>query len=433
MGRNVLFFWAIILIILAGCVNSPINRYVPQKINNPINNNSLNQIKNPLSNVPINQIKKIPEIQAILIQNPSASIIATYLDNNYASKNIASISTECGEQMAEIPYYSVTINNTNSFCNFDSSDCSIDLKFYVDENATKVLCFVRPVVLEDRNITNNLSWSEEYNETDVFFKELDPDQQFTNIVCEGIPKNAMHLNNDLVAVLIPAKIIDELKDNGDSISFDTPSGFIDSDQPLNSNNNGDKYYSDCWINDGANTHFCLIPITAGLTDTNGNNITDKGAIKLTFEGPLEALGSKESVPTFTRTDCEFDVEGDPCVQKTGKILCGECSFSSTIDVIKNEPENVARLGKCSYCSSGTVCESKNSAGKCAGFSCVTTEIIKGGQTPNKGNSCGNGYCESNGYCCPFDKSFFCQGHCYSSEKKAMIASNGRCVDWKRTC
>ena len=161
-----------------------------------------------INNNPLDLIKEIPEVQAILAQNPGASIKVAYLDQDYVSKNIDGIRVDCGAQMGEVPYYFVSIDDSNS-----------NVKIYTDETAKRVLCIIKPANLAGNNATANSSLN---NNADVFDQESDLEQQFSDIVCSTLPNDAVHLDNDYVAVLIPARLDSELKKIGDSISFDAP-------------------------------------------------------------------------------------------------------------------------------------------------------------------------------------------------------------------
>ena len=103
--RGLLLFCVLLLIILNGCINSG----------------------------PLNLINKIPEVQAILTQNPSVTIKVAYLNQDYVDKNIEGIRADCGEQMEDIPYYFISIDDAYS-----------NVKILTDENAKKVLCIIKP-------------------------------------------------------------------------------------------------------------------------------------------------------------------------------------------------------------------------------------------------------------------------------------------------
>lgn len=50
-----------------------------------------------------------------------------------------------------------------------------------------------------------------------------------------------------------------------------------------------------------------------------------------------------------------------------------------------------------------------------------------------GNTCGPGFCWSNGSCCPSTSRFYCEGGCYPSAQDAQIASQGRCLTFRVNC
>ena len=92
--------------------------------------------------------------------------------------------------------------------------------------------------------------------------------------------------------------------------------------------------------------------------------------------PNKCPGPKEAVETFTRKDCT--VEYEPfCQDIPGKSLCGQCPYSSAIQILRNTPDKIGNLGQCRYCSGGTVCSNNGANGIC-GDVCVTAPPINDG-------------------------------------------------------
>lgn len=50
-----------------------------------------------------------------------------------------------------------------------------------------------------------------------------------------------------------------------------------------------------------------------------------------------------------------------------------------------------------------------------------------------GNGCQEGYCNSNGVCCPSNYRYECQGSCYASSSDANAAHPGQCSDFRTEC
>jgi hypothetical protein len=111
----------------------------------------------------------------------------------------------------------------------------------------------------------------------------DQQTEFSDIVCSTFPSSATHLTGGEVAVNISPDLQSELASQGDSISFASPQGFVNQSESTTSD-----YYWDCWTN-YTGDHTCIIPITATWQDGSGNNVTNTGAIVLTFTGPLAPL------------------------------------------------------------------------------------------------------------------------------------------------
>lgn len=93
-------------------------------------------IRTPSSNStivsPLNRVNQLAEVQALLAEYPDAAVRTVYFDQVYVDENIGNIRADCGMQMADVPYYFVSIESADS-----------DVRVYIDENAERVLCVVK--------------------------------------------------------------------------------------------------------------------------------------------------------------------------------------------------------------------------------------------------------------------------------------------------
>jgi hypothetical protein len=225
------------------------------------------------------------------------------------------------------------------------------------------------------------------------------EKKLQDTVCGILPTNAMHMRQSSlqsVMLKIPAGLDNAVSALGNTLTFtrqDYESYLTDKGVPLNTvqNYTGEKYLANCFRDDGQ-MHYCVIPITAEITDELGNKTTLNGGIKLVFEGELVPLQPETDdpcgpqphgdcpvpkcypwcnvspVPTYTRTSCEIGFENS-CPQIKGKILCSQqCKYNDYWNDGVKVSDMVANAGKCMYCDSGTTCD-WGMAGICGGFRC----------------------------------------------------------------
>ena len=87
-----------------------------------------------------------------------------------------------------------------------------------------------------------------------------------------------------------------------------------------------------------------------------------------------APGPMANTPTFNRTGCELDID-QPCPPVSGAVLCGQCSFASSMDVITSDQSHpspgkyVGNLGQCRYCPDGTTCSESGGYSICGDLAC----------------------------------------------------------------
>jgi len=121
----------------------------------------------------------------------------------------------------------------------------------------------------------------------------------------------------------------------------------------------------------------------------------------------------------------FGNSSNLCPQKSGYKTCGYCSQDA---VLSDNPY----AGQCRYCPGETTC----SGTICGEITCKSsshTDNTNGGNTQHIGNGCAPGYCWSNGYCCPSNARYYCEGSCYASQDAALRVSQGRCASQRINC
>jgi len=82
-------------------------------------------------------------------------------------------------------------------------------------------------------------------------------------------------------------------------------------------------------------------------------------------------------------------------------------------------------------------------GSTSGGSTSGNDGISSGSSTSVGNTSGGsftldncrlaGLCWSNGYCCPREARYWCEGGCYPSTELAQMASNYRCINFRSVC
>ena len=292
-----------------------------------------------------------------------------------------------------------------------------------------------------QNASNEANQSKETNTSNNFSQSISvteiqqkAEQTLQENICNLLPTRASRLpgNSLRVGVKAPARL-----ENGMNITF--PSYYLWS-------YNNETYYS-CFTygqETSTVTKECLIPFTADLMDENDNKITaSNGAIKLTFEGPLEALKdnpdyiqptqdgpapknyqelTKLITPTFTRAGCELQID-EPCEVPEGYSFCGQCSYSTI------STDQLSYRGQCAICPQGTSCSNGNNNNNlCAEVSCISnTNNIIGTNQQNYFVSCSN--CQTGAY-----RSYNYNSQDYDNcNYYYRLCAQSQCLDMRTNC